>query len=301
MAASETTTELKNIPRTAMYDSLYMAEAYDAFWETEKAPFHDAALFWDSLQKLRHERPPTALPEDRIVVLDVGTGTGRVLRNLVASAAKTNEDLTDTEFIGVDNSQQMLERAAQISQMSHVGAVSWVEGDARNLLDLEPFRINGVQVSLLTCAVGSFGYLEKDGDPEKFFTQVRQILRPESGRAYISLLEIQQAEAYQNGRTPSLYDDLNYSPKITDPTISFRPLSFREYTQDGMHVEEAETAVVRTDASGKEHILEVNHYSHKLHLWWEHDFLDVAQRAGLKHIETIKWPRVSHYVFKRPE
>lgn len=290
----------KNVAHTQYYDSTYMAEALDAAFDIEHNGFEDGPVYWGVFQKLLRQNRSQQHP-NCTVVLDVGTGSGRIFRKLAQKAAEAAEDLTDTNFIGMDKSPAMLERARlRNTELSRVGKVSWLVGDARNLLAQFVLREIGPQVSLVLCADGGIGYIDETGDTYGFFSHVAQLLRPGSGRACISLLEFQVAEAYINGVTPSVYDEsMESMDEISkDSSISFKVVLHREYVENGFHIAQLETEVIRTDPQGKETLLEICHYNHKFRVWRTEDLLVVAQKAGLQHVETIKCPRIYHFLFK---
>ncbi|KAF3492214.1 uncharacterized protein GIQ15_01731 [Arthroderma uncinatum] len=294
----------KDVPHTQYYDSAYMAETLDSAFDIEHDGFDDGTLYWDMLQELLRVNRSQLPHSYRTIVLDVGAGSGRIFRKIAQKATKSGDDLSDATFIGLDKSSAMLERAKKRAfELSGVGTVSWLVGDAKNLLAQPTLREARRQVSLVLCADGGIGYLDLAKDIDAFFLHVAQLLRPGSGRAHISLLEFQVAEAYDNGTTPSIYDESMESmdEASKDTALTFKVVVHREYVEDGHHLAQLDTEIIETDKQGKETLLEVCHYSHRFRIWRTEELIQVAKKAGLQHVETIKWPRMQHFVFMVPE
>ncbi|KAM5469080.1 hypothetical protein MauCBS54593_004432 [Microsporum audouinii] len=290
----------KDVPHTSYYESTYMAEALDAALDIEVDGFDDGTLYWDMFRELLRQNRALDPHPDHTIVLDVGAGSGRIFRKIAQRAAKAGEDLTDASFIGLDKSPTMLERAKKRgAELASVGRVSWLEGDASDLLAQPSLCQARQQVSLALCADGGIGYLERDADINSFFSHISQLLCPGSGRAHISLLEFQVAEAYENGKVPTTYDE---SMECMDGIGKEQPLVFKnihhhEYVENGIHIGKMDTEVIQRDKQGKETLLEIVHYRHRFRVWSAEELIQTAEKAGLKHVETIKWPRMRHYVF----
>ncbi|KAK2873346.1 hypothetical protein FQN49_002420 [Arthroderma sp. PD_2] len=293
-----------DVPHTQFYDSAYMSEALDSAFDIEHDGFDDGNLYWKILQELLRENRSHQSHLDRTVVLDVGAGSGRIFRKIAQKAAKTADDLSDVRFIGLDKSPAMLERAKKRdSELSNVGTVSWVVGDANNLISQPSLREVERQVSLILYADGGIGYLEGKADIHAFFLHTAQLLCPRSGRAHISLLEFQVAEAYNNGVIPSVYDEsMESMDEISkDTSLSFKNVFYNEYVEDGHHLAQLDVEIIQTNKEGKETLLEVCHYQHRFRIWRTEELIQVAEEAGLQHVETINWPRMQHFVFMARE
>ncbi|EFE43680.1 hypothetical protein TRV_01540 [Trichophyton verrucosum HKI 0517] len=290
-----------DIPHTSYYDSVYMAKALDSALDMEFEGFDDGKLYWDMFLKLdRTQQSPT----DPTIVLDVGAGSGRIFRKMALKAAKSGEDLSDVRFIGLDKSSSMVERAkSRASELSDVGSVTWIVGDASDMLaqpDLSQLR---GQLSFVLCADGGIGYIEGEANIHAFFYHIAKLLRPGSGRACISLLEFQVAGAYKDGVVPSTYDESTESMDeySKGSSLSFKPIFHREYVEDGHHVGRLDTEISKVDKEGNKTILEICHYTHRFRIWSIEDMIQTAEKAGLKHVETIDWQRMQHFVFMVPE
>ncbi|KAL9116831.1 MAG: hypothetical protein Q9187_006639 [Circinaria calcarea] len=163
------------------YDSVYLAEHYD-IWTDENAETFDtqgdAIIYWHMLQDLHRRRQPSSTLNDHFVVLDIGTGTGRCLRNLARDARHVAFDLRDVSFIGLGISQAIFDRAAQTVDVANVGSISWVNGTA---LDLGTILCGG-KIDMLLFAVGSICHLHAPDEVDRFMQQVAQVLRPGTSR-----------------------------------------------------------------------------------------------------------------------
>ncbi|RHZ66413.1 hypothetical protein CDV55_105659 [Aspergillus turcosus] len=175
-------------PPIDFYSSPYLAEHYDLICEAEQDYYRDVDTFWKLLQQQMLASRPSTEP---IYVVDVGTGTGRVLNSLGDRARSSQFDLSKVDFVGTDPSQYMLDRAAQCCSLSHVGRVSWRCGSATSLLETLPSREGAVD--LLIFADGGIAHLIQPGHGERFFASVADLLRPRTGRACIAVTNFEEA------------------------------------------------------------------------------------------------------------
>ncbi|GBF64360.1 hypothetical protein TMEN_7055 [Trichophyton mentagrophytes] len=278
-----------------------MAEALDSALDMEFEGFDDGKLYWDMFLRLdRSQQSPT----DPTIVLDVGAGSGRIFRKMASKAAESGVDLSGVRLIGLDKSDSMIERAKhRVSELSGVGSISWIVGDASDMLaqpDLSQLR---GQLSFILCADGGIGYIEGEANIHAFFSHTAQLLRPGSGRACISLLEFQVAGAYKNGAIPSTYDEsMESMAEISKgSSLSFKPIFHQEYVEDGHHVGRLDTEISNVDREGNKTVREICHYTHRFRIWSVEGMIQAAEKAGLKHVETIDWQRMQHFVFMTPK
>ncbi|KAF1989812.1 hypothetical protein K402DRAFT_451981 [Aulographum hederae CBS 113979] len=143
-----------------------------------------------------------------INILDVGSGSGRVLVELVehwwgegGEGRYLDEEELHFRIIALEPSKAMMgraydrvrkcvEHARLVSQASI--STSFVLGCATQLVgkDIEPSTID-----LATFAVGSICHLSKPGEVDGFLNQLRQVLKKGTGRAAISHLRVLLTEA----------------------------------------------------------------------------------------------------------
>jgi SAM-dependent methyltransferase len=114
------------------YDSPYLAEYYDLRVKANKKPLkvEDAFIFLSLFERdLRRGRTRRLSQDNPFTVLDVGTGTGRVLVN---HAVHAGVDLSNVELIGVDIEPAMVQRSKDVEKetesMARVGKVTWALG-----------------------------------------------------------------------------------------------------------------------------------------------------------------------------
>ncbi|KAJ5612608.1 hypothetical protein N7510_005802 [Penicillium lagena] len=292
------------VPHTDFYKSTYVAEMLNSVNSLDWDGYEDHTVFWNALKDILHIGK-SEHNADRIVVLDVATGPGRVLRNLANYASKQGEDLTQVDLIGLDSSPAMLEEAQkETSKISGVGSVQWLLGDANNLLAQPSLSSLKHQLDLVTFADGCIGYLYQPGETETFCSHVAQLLRPDSGRAFIALFEYQVTEAYKNGQKPSIYDESMdaMDQRSGDQSVVFtvKSLHFSERVENGTHIMDHKTAIMKKDEQGNEILLETNEYHHKNRVWGTEEFVQMAGKAGLELVEMKRLPKLYMFSFKVP-
>ncbi|KAK2802470.1 hypothetical protein FQN51_004533 [Onygenales sp. PD_10] len=191
MAATENT----EVRKSSLYDSKYLAEYYD-LWAEKNSSILDmkdgSRIYTSILKQALPARSPEPSPEDPFVILDIGTGTGRVLVNISNDAERDGISLSNTELIGVDNAPAMLERAkraqSQTPSMASVGNIVWALGEAATVASLPALKNYAGRVDLVIFAAGSISHLTGPDEPLHFFQQLALLLRPGSGRAYTPIV-----------------------------------------------------------------------------------------------------------------
>ena len=175
------------------YSSSEWPEFYDLWIESifGPGPAEDIAVFSKCLQSMIDD----ALPNQIITVLDVGTGTGRVIKDLCwTSMIKVPpNDGPVVKFVGMDHSSAMLSRAMRnffeqsCVEGSRFGDPEWFHGSAAR------FGSSGMVLELKTdlviFAAGGIGHLTADGEVKLFLEQVKKVLREARGSvAIVSVL-----------------------------------------------------------------------------------------------------------------
>lgn len=288
------------------YDSAYLAEHYD-IWTDENAETFDtqgdAIIYWNMLQDLHRRRQPPSTFNDHFVVLDVGTGTGRCLRNLAQDAKHAALDLRDVSFIGLDISQAMLDRAAQTADMAHVGSISWVNGTA---LDFEAV-LCGRKVDMLLFAVGSICHLHAPGDVDRFMQQVAQVLHPETGRAIISLQNelitsrclTQDPAGVSDAPWSQLLAAQDYRSRLfLDIIYRQSPLQSSVLEGNVRHDRYTFQVICKPEGGTEELVVENNEINWSLRLWDEGDWFSVIERSGLHLADTLQTAHETYYILE---
>lgn len=179
------------------YTSPYWAEFYDMWVEDIVGPTALAkdddfffSLLSPFLSKDSYMREP-------LRVVDMATGTGRVIRGIVrkmeSRAQKTTplEDQENIEIWGIDHSQTMIERAKSLlkADLQSSTTVVWRNTTAANFVDENPKLQDAVD--LIIFAAGSMGHLTAPGERKRFLQQVVKALRkPGHSRAHRSVAAI---------------------------------------------------------------------------------------------------------------
>ncbi|EIT75369.1 hypothetical protein AO1008_10854 [Aspergillus oryzae 100-8] len=105
--------------RSKSHDSAYLAEYYDLRAKADVTVLNaqdDAKIYISALKKQVESYYPLDHHGQHLIVLDVGTGTGRVLANLATDAVQDNIPLSNVEFIGVDEKPSMIHCALAVQQ-----------------------------------------------------------------------------------------------------------------------------------------------------------------------------------------
>jgi SAM-dependent methyltransferase len=297
------------------YDSPYLAEYYDLWVDTNKKALNvqeDAAIYLSAVRKSLETSPHQVSPDRPFTVLDVGTGTGRVVVNLANDSIHAGLDLSNVELIGVDNEPAMIQRAKDVEKetasMAQVGTVTWALGEAVDLTTSVAALQNRLgQVDILIFAVGSISHLVSPDEPQRFLSQVATLLRRGSGRAYlpiqndlISRRSITQSPATTDTTWAEVSVAQDFASKL-HPGIIYKQYPVEKSETNGpIKTDQYRFHVVRKTDSGeeKEEILENNKIEVSLRIWDEAEFIQWARDAGLECVETFHSLHETYYVLK---
>jgi SAM-dependent methyltransferase len=165
------------------YTSPYWAEFYDMWVEDIvglSALAKDDDFFFSLLSPFRSENSSIQKP---LRVVDMATGTGRVIRGILrkmdwhtqTKTALGNQD--KIELWGIDHSQAMIEHAKSLlkSKLQPSTTVIWCNTTAASFVDEFPELEN--TVDLVIFAAGSIGHLTAPGERKSFLQQVVKALR----------------------------------------------------------------------------------------------------------------------------
>lgn len=223
-------------------------------------PSEDVPIFHRILQdvlrlKAQNQFPPSSAKSQYLNVIDIGTGTGRVLRNLfdflndpdALSALETSYPAISSlgfRLWGTEPSASMLERA-RILVSAHCQTPSngpprpkrtraspfqlgWCQCSAvdfsRSMRQTFGFRDEGPGIpgfaDLIIFAAGGLGHLESADDVQSFVDEIADALKPGHGRAVISVLR----ELLPAGETQKSVADLEAvaNANASDATVLAR-------------------------------------------------------------------------------
>jgi SAM-dependent methyltransferase len=276
-----------------LYSSPYLVDYYDLVAPNSRS-VDDASFYWEVYQKLFALRSPT--PEDPFVILDVGTGTGRVLHGLESNAINSECEFVNTEIVGVDNAQHMLDKAEMITTGILKNCVSWVHGSALNLREVMDARKHQ-KVDLLIFSIGSISHLYESGQPEEFLNQASKVLRPRTGRAYVSiydgsLLNPNKKIAFHQPQGVSELKSAVFA------SIVYRESDHRGELEGNVKFLKFELEVVDSD---NQSVVETNHISMKMRQWLDDELILLSSETDACFVESVRGAHETFYVFKAIE
>ncbi|KAJ5192824.1 hypothetical protein N7449_008966 [Penicillium cf. viridicatum] len=176
------------------YSSPYLAEHYDLICAQEGSFFKDIDVFFAELIKIRDRKRAIAQDPDELIVIDVGTGTGRALHSLAQRALQNDMNISKMTFLGFDLSQDMVDRAAETRDLTGAGQVEWVCASAVDLDAVVASRGFQGKVDLIMFADGGFLHLTTPEEGRKFLCGLESSLRPSVGRACVSVTSRESVE-----------------------------------------------------------------------------------------------------------
>jgi SAM-dependent methyltransferase len=293
--------------KSNFYDSKYLAEYYDLWTQSNGDAVDlrsDANVYFSALKKslqVHHRGEP-------YTILDVGTGTGRVLINLSDDAVASGPDVSDVELIGVDKEQTMIDRAQAVHlatpSFTNFNHVSWGVGEATSLSTLPNLSSKHGQIDLLFFAVGSISHLTDVDEPQRFFAEAATLLRPGSGRAYIPI----QSDLICRGSLSEwrLNEDTWAEVRDADefvsqlyPGVVYRQFPIHSSTvKEGVKYDKYNFQVVERVGS-EERVIENNAIEISLRIWEVDKLLQWAQEAGLECVEEFKSSHEDYFVFQK--
>lgn len=264
-----------------VYHSPYRAEAWDLNCTHGPDYFQDAHIYWDAYNEMRSLRKLST--GDMYTILDVGTGGGRILWEIGNRALESRFKPEETHFIGIDISEHMLERARYLTPKTLASQVSILHCSA---LDLK--RATSTSVDLLIFGIGSISHLWEAGQCEKFLYEVAKVLRPDTGRAYISLLHDHDEDttAAKEGSAQSSSLPLEIASEIFPNTVYRQEYGAPQIEGNVFHIQSTLT-VVDKKLNGQELIMESDSATTTLRKLPEDELISMAQEAGLSLVDKV--------------
>ncbi|KAE8154549.1 S-adenosyl-L-methionine-dependent methyltransferase [Aspergillus avenaceus] len=301
-----------NEHKDSFHNSAYFAEycdlwtkAYMSILDTQG----DAQIYISALKDQLGSYSALEHHGEPCVVLDAGTGPGRVLVNLSNDSLQNDISLGRVEFIGVDKEPAMIHRALaaqrQTPSMSRLGRIDWLVAEAIHLTSFELLQNRIGRVDLLLFPAGGVSHLVGPDQPRNFFAQAAALLRPGSGRLYLSIRDDMISKRcitkhMESATSSGLYDRRDFASE------RFEGVVYKQFPVQGSRVEnQIKTenyrfeAVKRTD-NGEER-LEESKIEVALRVWEEAELLDWFREAGLECVKTLHDCSETYYVLKRAE
>jgi len=276
------------------YDSAYLADYYESLW-TEHPLLHDVEIYW---RYLKSAVLSTQRSGESFVLLDVGTGTGRVLNSLIA---KISDDpatpLATMRFIGMDKSSYMLARARNAKNVPSEADVSWFEGTATALQALDPFAGSAMKVNLLIFAFSGVNHLHLPEEIEQFFASVKQVLRP-GGLALVSV-----CEPLLDVRGSSIFNPYGEIKEVRSKHLQgilYRERATGQKIDRDLFMNSLKTEVVQVGADGSEQVVERNNHDVPLKLLTREILHEIISKAGLQFVQEEESMEEIIFVLEKP-
>lgn len=242
------------------YDSAYLADYYYSLW-TDHPALEDMNVYWEFFKsQVMSQQQANA----GFVLLDVGTGTGRVIHSLVKKAMDDADISLDTiNFLGVDKSPFMLEYARNVKQPLPGVNTSWSVGSAVALEEIDLLADYLAQVQILIFAFSGINHLHQTGEVDQFFLSARQIVR-QGGLALISvctpLLDV------KSKHVENPYGKIKEVRSKQLEAILYREWETGQEFDGDLFINRLKTEVVKMYPDGSEQVLERNNHNVSLML-----------------------------------
>ncbi|KAJ5766288.1 uncharacterized protein N7511_003904 [Penicillium nucicola] len=267
------------------YSSPYLAEHYDLLCANEGAFYKDIDVFWTELNRVRELKRTKGEDPDQLVVVDVGTGTGRALDGLVKCAKENEVDLSRCKFVGFDLSQDMVDRAAKTRNMSAVGTTIWHCASAVDLDRVMAAYNIEQRVDLILFADGGFLHLEEQEEAQKFLQCLQKVaLQPGTGRACIS---ITNQNSVQDGKDLNFIDSsgaVQEYKSVEYPGLLYRNSFVSSTKQGASQIMTSRFEVLRTKENGDHELIETHLSELRGRAWKDSEVADLI--AGTEGLET---------------
>nr|QQO98477.1 FrzE [Cladobotryum sp.] len=263
------------------YDSSYLADYYESLW-TDHAALEDIAVYWAFFKErvlLSQSRV-----DSKFFLLDVGTGTGRVLHSLIDKAVNDADMSLDAmQFVGMDKSPFMLEQAQRAKQLPQEVRASWFVGTATALEDIASLADPHGKANLLIFAFSGINHLHQPGEIDQFFLSARRVLLP-GGLALVSvcapLLDIEGGDS-----VPNPYGQVKEVKSKRLEGILYREWETGQKIEGHLFTNSLKTDVVQVSQDGSERVIERNIHNIPLTLLTRDGLRRSAAAAKLEIIE----------------
>ncbi|KAB8070186.1 hypothetical protein BDV29DRAFT_160690 [Aspergillus leporis] len=181
----------------------------------------DIPIYSSAYEEMRLLRPLVIAPNSPYTSVDIGTGTGRIIRHLVSRLLNGGTNTSDeARFIGLDTSSHMLNHARQTISSPPGSEVSYHQVSALDMRTIE--LLNGdPSVDIFIFAKEYISSLCETDEVEWFLEEIAAVLRPGTRRAYLSLFDMSERNATLASST---YRD-EAKPGVTELTsVAYRRL-----------------------------------------------------------------------------
>ncbi|KAL8973712.1 MAG: hypothetical protein Q9197_002047 [Variospora fuerteventurae] len=293
-----------------MYDTDYQVDCQDLYVEhfAEDINFRfDADLYFAGMKDALAARLKLSSNSDEktpLNVIELGTGPGRCLRDLVTDANAAGLPITGANLIGIDRSSAQLRRAASY-QIEGPVSVRWVRGEATTfaaLPELADLR-NSIDYMILFNG-GSICHLVEPREPGAMFAQVTALLRPGSGRAWVSLQNenILSRSLTTKKEVPDWYNELTEDVVLVSKAyagVRYRLEKCSPTQRTDRLMRKTTTLSVFRGSPDREELGELvtrNPIDLTLLCWEEAEFVECIEGAGLKIVKAVEGAWQTYYL-----
>ena len=259
------------------------AEFYDlwngSFWPPQSK---DVAIVWDAVQSLIASRRNDQ-ESGSINVIDVGCGTGRVLKDLLERSRDSATPLPNVKFYGVDLSKPMLRRGEAYLQahpdLQKVAQVEWVNASGEQFTSVLPQLKDSCD--LVAWSGGGFSHLDSEEKQLLFLRQMAVALRSHSSSALgiIPVLDQSIPSRAADPATSEMFEVPWEGRSVANPDVTYHK-SVNEVFWKGPVRHDCWTISVRKTENGEE--LHSEQIEHTLLNLDEDKWPSLVKQAGLQ-------------------
>ncbi|MCJ1423156.1 hypothetical protein MMC29_001037 [Sticta canariensis] len=259
------------------------AEFYDlwngSFWPPQSK---DIAIIWDAVQSLIASRKNDQ-ESGPINVIDVGCGTGRVLKDLLERSRDSATPLPNVKFYGVDLSRTMLRRGEAYLQvhpdLQKIAQVEWVNASGEQFTSVLPQLKNSCDI--VAWSGGGFSHLDSEEKQLLFLRQMAVALRshPSSALGIIPVLDQSIPSRAADPATSEVFEVPWKGLSVENPDVTYFK-SVNEVFWKGPVRHDCWTISVRETKSGEE--LHSEQIEHTLLNLDEDKWPSLVKQAGLQ-------------------
>lgn len=283
------------------YTTDYYAEFYDlwngSFWPPQ---WKDIVLYWDVIQSLIASRKHDQ--ESGVInVVDIGCGTGRVLKDILERSRDNATPLPNVRFYGVDRSETMLRRGKAFLQahpdLQKIAPVEWVNASGEKFTSVLP-QLEGSS-DLVAWTGGGFSHVDTEENQLLFLNQMAVALRSQSSIGMILVLDQSIPSRATDPATSEVFEVPWEGPSIEKPDWTYHK-SVNDVFWKGPLRYDCWTISVRNTKNGEE--VHKERIEHTLLNLDEGNWPGLVKKAGLKisRVQEVDGFGLCYYLQKLP-
>lgn len=265
--------------RVLPYSTDCYAEFYDLWCDSLVVGRHaaDEETYWEAIQTQISSHNGKETP---INVIEIGTGSGRCLKDLLERAYDGNTPLPHVRFYGVDPAKPMLKRGKAYFQarpeLQKIAPVQWVDATGENFIDVLP-HLKGA-ADLVMWTGGGFSHMCSEAQQLAFLQQVAAALRTGSLAATgLVLVYNQSIPSRMTAGASEIFEIPWQGRSEEDPRVVYRKSANEVLWKGPVRHDRWTVAIVR---DGQEvHTEKIEHTLMNLN---EEAWPQLVQKAGLR-------------------